>query len=62
LNTEIHRFISVGDISVNGTQFNIPGLLKFDEVRVIVKSFTGTVNGESKTALAEVETNARFHL
>src|SRR4030095_11844873 len=51
---------STGPITSNGTQFNIPGLLKFDELRVIVKSFTGTVNGENLAALAEVETNARI--
>jgi hypothetical protein len=37
--------------------FNLP---KIDEIRVIIKTFTGTVNGESRAALAEVETNARI--
>jgi len=56
---EIYRINSTGPVSPGGTQFNIPGLLKFDELRVTVKSFTGTVNGESKAALAEIEMNSR---
>lgn len=60
LNNEVGRIQSTGSISSNGSTFNIPGLPKTDEVKVIVRSFTGTVNGESKAGLAEVETNARI--
>jgi len=60
LSNEIFRISSTGPISVNGSQFNIPNFLKFDEIRVIVKSYTGLVNGENHSALAEVETNARI--
>ncbi|HEY3249588.1 MAG TPA: T9SS type A sorting domain-containing protein [Ignavibacteria bacterium] len=60
LSNEIYRIPSTGPITQNGTQFSIPGLLKFDEVRVIVKSYTGTINGENLAALAEVEINARI--
>jgi hypothetical protein len=38
----------------------VPSVPKIDEMRVIVKSFTGTVNGLNAAALAEVETNARI--
>ncbi|HJY63116.1 MAG TPA: T9SS type A sorting domain-containing protein, partial [Ignavibacteria bacterium] len=60
LSNEIYRITSTGPISLTGTQFNIPNFLKFDEIRVIVKSYNGTVNGENHSALAEVETNARI--
>lgn len=54
------RIVSTGIISVNGTDVNISGIPKIDEVKVIVKSFTGTVNGENLPGLAEIETNARI--
>lgn len=60
LSDEVYRLNSTGAISPAGTQFNIPGLIKFDELQVTVKSFTGTVNGESKAALAEIEMNSRI--
>jgi hypothetical protein len=60
LSNEIYRIQSTGPISVSGTQFDIPNLPKFDEMRVIIKSFNGTVNGENHAALAEIETNARI--
>ncbi len=58
-NEEAH-IVSTGIISVNGTDVSIPNVPKIDEVKVIVKSFTGLVNGESLSGLAEVETNARI--
>jgi len=57
---EIYRINSTGPITTGGTQFNIPNFLKFDEIKVTVISFTGTIGGESKAALAEIETNARL--
>jgi len=58
--SEEARITSTGPIHPNGSTINIPGTPKINEVRVIVKSFTGLVNGESKAGLAEIETNARI--
>lgn len=57
---EVSRVNSTGAISNNGTTINIPNLPKSDELRVIVKSYTGLVNGENLAGLAEVETNAQI--
>jgi hypothetical protein len=51
---------STGLISQNGTTFNINGLPKINQLKVIVKSFTGLINGEFLAGLAEIETNARI--
>jgi hypothetical protein len=57
---EVKHINSTGIISGNGTKINIPGLPKADEVKVIVKSFTGQITGQSVAGLAEVETIARI--
>jgi hypothetical protein len=54
------RIVSTGIISVNGTDVNISSIPKINEVKVIVKSYTGLINGENRSGLAEVETNARI--
>ncbi len=54
------RITSTGPISENGTDIIISGTPKVNEVKVIVKSFTGLINGENVAGLAEVETNARI--
>lgn len=51
---------STGLISVNGSAFNFPSLPKTDEIKIIVRSFTGVINGMASAGLAEVETNARI--
>jgi len=58
--TQVYHVPSTGVISVNGTTININDLPKFDELKVIVRSFTGLINGQSLAGLAEVETNARI--
>lgn len=57
---EVTRVPSTGVISPEGTTFNISSILQADEIRVIVKTYTGLVNGENRAGLAEVETNARI--
>ena len=57
---EVEHISSTGIISPNGTDVSIPSLPKIDEVKVVVKSYTGTINGENLPGLAEVETNARI--
>jgi hypothetical protein len=57
---EAARVTSTGAISPNGTTFNIPSIPKTNELKVIVKSYTGLVNGENLPGLAEVEINARI--
>ncbi len=51
---------STGIISGNGTKITLTGLPKADELKVIVKSFTGQITGQSVAGLAEVETIARI--
>ena len=60
LGNEVAQISSTGAISTGGTSFGIPGTPKIDEIKVTVKSFTGLINGESVSGLAEVETNARI--
>ncbi len=57
---QVEHIPATGSISYQGTTFQVPSVPKIDEMRVIVKSFTGTVNGLNAAALAEVETNARI--
>lgn len=54
------RINSTGPISENGTTMTINGTPKINEVKVIVKSYTGLINGENRSGLAEVETNAQI--
>ncbi|MBZ0203675.1 MAG: T9SS type A sorting domain-containing protein [Ignavibacteria bacterium] len=51
---------STGAISVDGSVISIEGYPKIDEAKIIVKSFTGLIDGQSAAGLAEVETNARI--
>ncbi len=59
-NVIVSHINSTGILSVNGTQVNISGLPKVDKAKIIVKSFTGLINGLSLAGIAEVETNARI--
>lgn len=59
--SQVGHIASTGPITQTGTEFQIPGSpITIDEEKVIVKSFTGLVNGQNKAGLAEVETNARI--
>ncbi len=57
---EVNHINSTGIISGNGTKITLTGLPKADELKVIVKSFTGQITGQSVAGLAEVETIARI--
>ncbi|MCC6866227.1 MAG: T9SS type A sorting domain-containing protein [Ignavibacteria bacterium] len=57
---QVYHIPSTGAINEGGSPFNVSGLPKVNEVKVIVKSFTGLINGVSRAGLAEVETNARI--
>jgi Secretion system C-terminal sorting domain len=57
---EVKHIASAGIISGNGTKISIPDLPKADELKVIVKSFTGQITGQNVAGLAEVETIARI--
>jgi hypothetical protein len=59
-NNIVSNISSTGIISVNGTVIPITGLPKVDKIKIIIKSFSGLINGESVAALAEAETNARI--
>ena len=58
-NIEAGHIASTGIIANDGTTITIPQITKIDRMRVIVKSFTGLINGQSHAGLAEVEANAR---
>lgn len=58
--SEAARITSTGPIGNDGTTFNVTGTPKIDEMKVIVKSYTGLIDGENLAGLAEVETNARI--
>ncbi|MCI0448869.1 MAG: T9SS type A sorting domain-containing protein [Chlorobi bacterium] len=60
LSNQVAGIPSTGVISVNGSTFNVAGTPKIDEMKVIVKAFTGLIEGQSVAGLAEVETNARI--
>ncbi|MGH2575173.1 MAG: T9SS type A sorting domain-containing protein, partial [Ignavibacteria bacterium] len=59
-NVQVAHIPSTGLISVNGTKINIPLEPKTDEVKVIVKSFTGQITGQNVAGLAEVETISKI--
>jgi hypothetical protein len=56
----VNHVNSTGMISGNGTKISISGLPKADELKIIVKSFTGHISGQTVAGLAEVETIARI--
>jgi hypothetical protein len=56
---QVGDIASTGAISPNGTTVTIPTVTKIDRMKVIVKSFSGLVNGQAVAGLAEVETNAK---
>jgi hypothetical protein len=58
--TQVADITSTGVLSPNGTTISMPSPTKIDRMKVIVKNFTGLINGQSKAGLAEVETNARI--
>jgi len=50
---------STGAIDSGGTTITVSPITTIDSVKIVVKSFTGLINNESRAALAEVETNSR---
>jgi hypothetical protein len=58
--TQVADVPSTGILSVNGTTISMSSLTKIDRMKVIVKNFTGLINGQSAAGLAEVETNAKI--
>ena len=50
---------STGPLDINGKSVPVSPYVKADRMKVIVKSFTGTINGISSAGLAEIETIAR---
>ena len=59
-NLQAYHVASTGIISATGSKVVINGLPKVDEAKIIVKSFTGTITGQTVAGLAEVVTNARI--
>ncbi|MDD5361476.1 MAG: T9SS type A sorting domain-containing protein [Ignavibacteria bacterium] len=50
---------STGALDANGKSVIVSPVVSMDRMKIIVKSFTGTINGISSAGLAEVETIAR---
>lgn len=57
---QVGHISSTGKLSVNGTTITVPDMPKIDEAKIIVKDFTGKIEGKSVAGLAEVETIARI--
>jgi len=58
--TTVGHISSTGALNINGKLIPINPLLSIDKMKIIIKSFSGTIEGRSVAGLAEVETNARI--
>ncbi|MCE1164017.1 MAG: T9SS type A sorting domain-containing protein [Bacteroidetes bacterium] len=56
---ETGHIASTGPLDINGKSVKVTPYVKADRMKVIVKSFTGTVNGMSSAGIAEIETISR---
>jgi hypothetical protein len=59
-NDQLVKFIpNTGALDFNGTSIPVTPWLTINKLRVVIKSYTGLINGQNHSGLAEVETNAR---
>lgn len=58
-NTVAKHIASTGELNTDGLTVQVSPITTADSVKIIVKSFTGTVTNQSVAGLAEIETNAR---
>ena len=58
-NIIVNQIPSTGPLNTEGLSVSVSPITTIDSVKIIVKSFTGTINNVSSAGLAEVETNSR---
>ncbi len=58
-NAVVMHIASTGELNTTGLTVQVSPITTMDSVKIIVKSFTGTVTNQSVAGLAEIETNAR---
>lgn len=59
--TTLMRHIpSTGAIDTGGTIIQVSPAVTINRVKVVVKSYTGLINGNSRAGIAEIETNAKI--
>ena len=59
-NEQLVKFVpNTGGISVNGTSVPVNPWLTVNKIKVVIKNYSGLVNGQNHSGLAEVETIAR---
>ncbi|MDQ3020878.1 MAG: T9SS type A sorting domain-containing protein [Bacteroidota bacterium] len=58
-NTVVKHIASTGELNTNGVTVQVSPVKTIDSVKIIVKSFTGSITNQSVAGLAEVEANAR---
>jgi hypothetical protein len=51
---------STGAIDTGGTTVQVSPAVTVNRIKVIVKNFTGLINGSSRAGIAEIETNAKI--
>jgi hypothetical protein len=59
-NSVVGHIPSTGVLNINGKSIMINPVTSIDRMKIIVKSFSGTIGGSSSAGLAEVETIARI--
>jgi hypothetical protein len=59
-NEQLVKFIpNTGALNINGTSIPVTPWLTINKLKVVIKSYTGLINGQNHSGLAEVEINAR---
>lgn len=58
-NSLVNHINSTGPLSTEGTTIQITPLTTTDSIKVMVKSFTGSITNQNVAGLAEIEVNAR---
>ncbi len=58
-NNVVKHIPSTGELNINGLTVPVSPITTIDSVKIVVKSFTGTINNISSAGIAEVETNSR---
>jgi len=59
-NEQLVKFVpNTGGIGVNGTSVPVTPWLTVNKIKVVIKNYSGLVNGQNHSGLAEVETIAR---
>jgi len=58
-NSIVNHIASTGPLNINGLTVQVSPITTIDSAKIVVKNFSGLINGESLAGLAEIETNSR---